>query len=159
MSVEIERKFLVDREKWIRDRKIESIEKIAQGYLSTEIDVTIRVRIKNDRGFLTIKGKSHGISRAEFEYEIPISDAESLLDLCKPIPIVKTRYIEIFAGYRWEVDEFDRENSGLILAEIELQSESEEFEKPPWILDEVSNDPRYFNSNLSKNPFNRWGEV
>lgn len=159
MSVEIERKFLVNREEWIRARKIESVEKIAQGYLSTEIDLTIRVRIKNSRGYLTLKGKSHGISRAEFEYEIPLADAESLLDLCKPVPIVKTRYVEIFEGHRFEIDEFDRENSGLIIAEIELDSESEEFSRPSWLGEEVSNDPRYYNSNLSQHPYNRWEEV
>ena len=159
MSIEIERKFLIDRDMWLKTRNVSSIEKIAQGYLSTENDITIRVRLKNDRGFLTIKGKSHGISRLEFEYEIPILDAKSLIDLCIPTPIIKTRYIEIFEGHRWEVDEFERENFGLIIAEIELKSESEKFIKPPWIRDEISNDPRYFNSSLSRNPYNQWREI
>ena len=156
MAVEIERKFLVDAEKFRAEKDFDSIEKICQGYLSKKIDQTVRIRIKNDRGFLTIKSKTVGISRFEFEYQIPLRDAEELLKICEPFPIFKTRYVKKFGKDRWEIDVFDRENSGLILAEIELRDESEEFFKPAWLLEEVSTDPRYFNSYLSENPISTW---
>ena len=153
MAKEIERKFLVKRELF---KPIDEGEYIAQGYLSSTPERTVRVRIKNHRGYLTIKGKNVGISRSEFEYEIPKSDAEELLELCEPSIIVKRRYIVEIEDSRWEVDVFEGDNAGLIVAEIELESEETEFFKPGWLGEEVSFDPRYYNSNLSKNPYKFW---
>ena len=153
MAIEIERKFLVKAELF---KPVDEGQFIAQGYLSSTPERTIRVRIKKHHGYLTIKGKNEGICRAEFEYEIPESDAKELLELCEPTIIVKRRYIVDVESSRWEVDIFEGENEGLIVAEIELQSENEEFNKPDWIGDEVSNDARYYNSNLSKRPYKSW---
>lgn len=154
--VEIERKFLVTSNAF----KSDALRKnhIAQGYLSSEPERTVRVRIKGEKGFLTIKGKSSetGISRFEWEKEIPINEAKELLLLCEKGAIEKTRY-EIQVGqHLFEVDEFHGENEGLIIAEVELQSESEIFEKPLWLGQEVTQDPRYYNSYLSKHPFKTW---
>ena len=153
MSKEIERKFLVDEKLF---KAIDNGEFIAQGYLSSTPERVVRVRIKNDRGYLTIKGKNEGISRSEFEYEIPKSDAEELLKICEPSIIIKRRYIVDVDGSKFEVDIFEGDNSGLIVAEIELKSEDEKFSKPLWLSDEVSFDKRYYNSNLSKKPFKTW---
>ena len=153
MAKEIERKFLIHKELF---KPKDEGELIAQGYLSD--DPTIRVRIKKDRGFLTIKSKTIGISRNEYEYEIPKNDAEELLKICEPSIIVKRRYIIEEKNSCWEVDIFEGDNEGLIIAEIELKSEEEEFYKPNWIAEEVSFDEKYFNSNLSKNPFKNWGK-
>jgi len=155
MPKEIERKFLVNREKW------ETIPKPAgdffrQGYLSIEPEKTIRVRQTNDRSFLTIKGKTEGISRQEFEYEIPKEDAQNLLDHFAVSELSKIRYRVTFAGKLWEVDEFFGDNEGLILAEIELQNEDESFELPDWVGDEVSHDARYYNSNLTVEAYQTW---
>ena len=154
--VEIERKFLVTSNAF----KSDALRKnhIAQGYLSSEPERIVRVRIKGEKGFLTIKGKSSetGISRFEWEKEIPINEAKELLLLCEKGAIEKTRY-EIQVGqHLFEVDEFHGENEGLIIAEVELQSESEIFEKPLWLGQEVTQDPRYYNSYLSKHPFKTW---
>ncbi|MEY4962983.1 MAG: hypothetical protein RLZZ323_302 [Bacteroidota bacterium] len=154
--VEIERKFLVTSNAF----KSDALRKnhIAQGYLSSEPERTVRVRIKGEKGFLTIKGKSSetGISRFEWEKEIPINEAKELLLLCEKGVIEKTRY-EIQVGqHLFEVDEFHGKNEGLIIAEVELQSESEIFEKPLWLGQEVTQDPRYYNSYLSKHPFKTW---
>ena len=153
MAKEIERKFLVDEQifKLSGDGEF-----IAQGYLSSIPERVVRVRIKNDRGYLTIKGKNEGISRSEFEYEIPKSDAEELLKICEPSIIIKRRYIVDVDGSKFEVDIFEGDNAGLIVAEIELKSEDEKFSKPLWLSDEVSFDKRYYNSNLSKKPFKTW---
>ena len=153
MSKEIERKFLVDEKIF---KPIGDGEFIAQGYLSSIPERVVRVRIKNDRGYLTIKGKNEGISRSEFEYEIPKSDAEELLKICEPSIIIKRRYIVDVDGSKFEVDIFEGDNAGLIVAEIELKSEDEKFSKPLWLSDEVSFDKRYYNSNLSKKPFKTW---
>ena len=153
MSKEIERKFLVDEKLF---KAIDNGEFIAQGYLSSTPERVVRVRIKNDRGYLTIKGKNEGISRSEFEYEIPKSDAEELLKICEPSIIIKRRYIVDVDGSKFEVDIFEGDNAGLIVAEIELKSEDEKFSKPLWLSDEVSFDKRYYNSNLSKKPFKTW---
>ena len=153
MAREIERKFLVDKDIF---KPTGEGEYIAQGYLSSTPERTVRVRIKNQRGYLTVKGKNDGISRSEFEYKIPKSDAEELLKLCEPSIIVKRRYIVNVNGSIWEVDVFEGDNAGLIVAEIELQSEDEYFVKPDWLGAEVSFDAKYYNSNLSKNPYRLW---
>ena len=153
MKKEIERKFLVKKDLFLPNTEGEYI---AQGYLSSTPERTVRVRIKNNRGYLTIKGKNEGISRSEFEYEIPESDAKELLQLCEPSIIIKRRYIVNINDSIWEVDVFEGENAGLIVAEIELKSEEDTFSKPDWIGEEVSFDVRYYNSNLSKRPFKFW---
>lgn len=155
MAKEIERKFLVNREKWKAIPKPEG-DFFRQGYLSIEPEKTIRVRQTADQCFLTIKGKTSGISRLEFEYEIPKADAEILLNDFALSELSKIRYRISFAGKIWEVDEFLGENAGLILAEIELHNENESFELPEWIGVEVSHDQRYFNSNLTVEPYQKW---
>lgn len=153
MSVEIERKFLVNSGAWHSEAS-RSI-RIAQGYLCTDPERTVRVRLKGEQGFLTIKGRNDGITRAEFEYEIPLADAEALLKLC-PQLLDKTRHLVEHAGHTWEVDEFHGDNAGLIVAEIELGSVDEAYARPDWLGAEVSHDPRYFNSALSTHPYTRW---
>ncbi|SHJ51996.1 CYTH domain-containing protein [Malonomonas rubra DSM 5091] len=154
MAIEIERKFLVTNDSW-RENAMGIL--FRQGYLSAEADRTLRVRLEGDKGKLTIKGKSRGISRSEYEYEIPQQDAMELLDkLCLKPLIEKTRYRVEHAGMVWEVDEFYGANEGLILAEVELDSEDAEFELPDWAGQEVSDNPRYYNSNLVKDPFTEW---
>jgi adenylate cyclase len=154
MSKEIERKFLIKNESWKIGSKLTSYR---QGYLSTNIERIVRVRTIDQKGFLTIKGKTTGISRSEFEYEIPLDDANIMLDvLCEKPLIEKNRAKIAYKGLIWEVDEFFGENQGLVVAEVELQDENQTFEKPEWIGEEVSGDPRYFNSNLIKMPFTKW---
>ena len=149
MAVEIERKFLVDAN--ILDAQIlTGGENISQGYLSSEPARTVRVRIKGDKAFITIKSATVGIVRKEFEYEIPIDDAAELLKLCENV-LEKIRYKVNYAGHTWEVDVFGGRLAGLILAEVELSAADEVAELPKWIDKEVSDDPRYFNSNLIKN--------
>lgn len=154
--VEIERKFLVTSNAF----KSDALRKnhIAQGYLNSEPERTVRVRIKGEKGFLTIKGQSSesGISRFEWEKEISIDEAKELLLLCEKGVIQKTRYEIQMGKHLFEVDEFHGENEGLIMAEVELQSESENFEKPIWLGDEVTQDNRYYNSYLSQHPFKSW---
>ncbi len=154
--VEIERKFLVSNRDFITESMVNF--RIVQGYLNSNPERTVRVRVKGDKGFLTIKGKGNesGISRFEWEKEITISEAEALLPLCEKGAIDKIRY-EIPAGkHIYEVDVFFGENEGLIVAEIELQSENEAFEKPNWLGKEVTSDERYYNAYLSNNPFKSW---
>lgn len=155
MGIEIERKFLVQSAGW-RGRAEGKLYR--QGYLTSRPDCTVRVRIAGDQGYLTIKGATTGISRAEYEYGIPLEDAAQLLDtLCQPPLIEKTRYrIPAAQGLVWEVDEFAGENQGLIVAEIELIHAEQAIELPDWIGLEVTDDPRYLNANLSKHPFSRW---
>ena len=154
--VEIERKFLVTN----RDFISESSEnfRIVQGYLNSNPERTVRVRIKGDKGFLTIKGKGNdsGMSRFEWEKEIAISEAEALLPLCEKGTIDKIRYNVMQENHLFEVDVFFGENEGLIVAEIELQSENESFEKPNWLGEEVTSDERYYNAYLSNHPFKSW---
>ncbi|WP_159726414.1 CYTH domain-containing protein [Methylosinus sp. Ce-a6] len=154
MGVEIERKFLVQRELW---RPRDDGVAYRQGYLSRAEERVVRVRIAGGAAFLTIKGRASNVSRFEFEYPIPVEDAEVMLDrLCERPLIEKTRYEETFGGHIWTVDVFQGQNGGLILAEIELGSEEEVFDRPGWLGREVSDDPRYFNSELSKRPFGYW---
>jgi len=154
MAVEIERKFLVRDTSW-KDNVRRSIV-IKQGYLSTDPDRTVRIRIKGDQGVLTVKGRSQGVSRAEFEYEIPRDDAEAMLLLCNDVPIEKVRNEILVGGKLWELDVFEGANQGLVLAEIELADENEVFELPSWVEKEVSEDVRYYNSYLSKTPYATW---
>jgi adenylate cyclase len=154
--IEIERKFLVNSDAF----KYDALRKnhIAQGYLNSAPERTVRVRIKGDTGYLTIKGKSNetGLSRFEWEKEIPLAEAKTLLLLCEKGIIEKNRYEVPVGKHLFEVDEFFGENEGLLLAEVELQSESEFFEKPHWLGDEVTQDQRYYNSYLSQHPFISW---
>lgn len=154
--VEIERKFLVRSNAFLKDA-IKS-NRIVQGYLSSNPERTVRIRIKGSCGYLTIKGMSNasGMSRMEWEKEISIEDAEELLLLCEKGTIDKIRHEVIVGTHVFEVDVFNLENEGLIIAEVELSSEDEKFEKPKWLGDEVTQDKRYYNSYLSKNPYKNW---
>jgi len=147
---EIERKFLVDSEKW---KPIGNGRKIKQGYLSVDPERTVRIRIVEEEAYLTIKGKSKGIKRMEFEYKIQINEAKELMKMCLDFPIEKTRFLEEQNGIVWEIDVFEEKNKGLLLAEVELETEDQQVDLPIWIKKEVSEDIRYFNSWLSKNPF------
>lgn len=154
MGTEIERKFLVVGDEW-REGAV-GVD-CRQGYLAVDHARSVRVRVMGDKGFITIKGATHGISRAEFEYEIPAGDAREILDtMCAESQVIKTRYLVKYGGFTWEVDVFAGDNQGLIVAEIELTSEDQKFELPPWIGEEVSHDHRYGNLNLSRNPYCRW---
>lgn len=156
MKTEIERKFLVVGDAW---RAVAGVgELYEQGYISSGPEkITVRVRRAGDRGFLTLKGPTEGISRSEMEYEIPAEEADFMLrNFCGNRIVSKTRYLLEINGLTWEVDEFSGKNSGLILAEIELETEDQPFEKPSWMSKEVSFDPRYFNAALARNPFSDW---
>ncbi|MBE0617966.1 MAG: CYTH domain-containing protein [Proteobacteria bacterium] len=154
MGIEIERKFLVRGEGW---RTGAETRVIRQGFLSTDPDRTVRVRVAGDRGYLTVKGRAEGLVRAEFEYPIPVEDANAMLDrLCLRPLIEKTRHRVEHAGLVWEVDEFHGENQGLVLAEVELDDPGAEVRLPPWTGEEVSGDPRYYNANLVRHPFAKW---
>ena len=153
MGKEIERKFLVKNDAW---RSVEGT-KYRQGYLNSVKERTVRVRTIDDKGFLTVKGITVGTTRLEYEYEVPASDADEMLtELCEKPLIEKKRYKIPLGGFTFEVDEFFGENEGLIVAEVELESEDQAFDKPEWLGEEVSGDPRYFNSNLIKHPFSKW---
>ena len=153
MAIEIERKYLVKGTEW--RGLVEPIQYV-QGYLLVDEQRTVRVRITGNSGFLTIKGKSLGMGRKEFEYQIPLEDARELLQLRITSLIEKKRSSIEWEGKFWEVDEFEGKNRGLILAEIELKSENEIFAIPPWIGEEVTDDIRYYNSYLSQNPYTEW---
>lgn len=154
MSLEIERKFLVDGDAW---KQSGTTTLIRQGYLSSHPDRVVRVRVEGEVGTLTIKGRTQGISRGEWEYEIPLTEANALLnELCERPFIEKTRTRIMHAGMLWEVDAFMGDNQGLVIAEIELQSETQVFEKPLWLGTEVSDDVRYYNASLLRHPFNAW---
>ena len=153
MAKEIERKFLVNPSKLPSGQ---NGDEYMQGYLSiTDTGVT-RIRVIGEQGFLTIKSKTIGITRDEYEYEIPFKDAVRLIKLSQGEVIHKTRTKIVFDGKKWEIDEFHGKNKGLWLAEIELVDSKESFSKPEWVLDDVSNDKKYFNSNLSTKPFCLW---
>ena len=155
MAQEIERKFLVKGEfkKFVAKQT-----RIIQGYLSSVPERTVRVRVKGDKGFITVKGigNAAGASRYEWEKEIPVNEVMELLKICEPGVIDKTRYNVPIGNVTFEVDEFYGENEGLILAEVELKSESEVFEKPEWLGNEVTGDVKYYNSMLMKNPYTKW---
>ena len=153
---EIERKFLVKSEAF-KDQAFNSYD-IRQGFLNSAPECAVRIRLKNDKGLLTIKGKSSadGLSRFEWEKEIPKTDAEALLLLCENWIINKTRYEVKVENHTFEVDEFYGDNQGLIIAEVELNSKTDTFEKPDWLDEEVTGDIKYYNSNLSKLPFKNW---
>ena len=151
---EIERKFRVDPA-WQPPGKGVAYE---QGYLSSVAERVVRVRIEGDEAKLTIKGKTTGVTRSEYEYAIPVEDAEAMLRaLCEQPTIRKRRHHVEHAGKTWEVDVFAGDNEGLVIAELELASEDEAFDKPPWVREEVSDDPRYYNANLVNHPYKRWG--
>ena len=155
MAIEIERKFLINVAKW----KVAAKDKgtyYKQGYLLIEPGKTIRVRVSDLQGFITIKGPAAGASRPEFEYEIPLADAEELLKKFCLSVISKIRYNIYYLGKQWEVDEFLDENEGLMVAEIELSSEDEAIDLPGWIENEVTGEEKYYNSNLSRNPYKTW---
>lgn len=154
MAVEIERKFLVQGQPWL-DQPCTAVH-LRQGYLNRDKARTTRIRIAGDKAFLTIKGETRGTRRLEFEYAIPMEDAEQLLALCEGPIIDKHRHVIEHAGMRWEVDQFHGDNQGLVIAEIELESENQHFDTPSWLGEEVSHDPRYFNANLSNHPFLLW---
>ena len=155
MRQEIERKFLVSGEfKSFAKKAV----RIVQGYLSSVAERTVRVRIKGDEGFITVKGlgSESGASRFEWEKEIPVSDALELMKLCEPGVIDKTRYLVDVGGHTYEVDEFYGDNDGLVVAEIELSSEDEDFIRPEWLGEEVTGDVKYYNSMLMKHPYKNW---
>lgn len=153
MAKEIERKFLVTGEEWRKaERRL-----YRQGYLSIEKERTVRVRTDEERGWLTIKGITTGATRDEYEYEIPLADAESMLQtLCLQPLIEKRRYRIDADGLTWEVDEFLGANAGLVVAEVELESEDQAFDMPPWIGAEVTGERRYYNATLVEKPFSQW---
>ncbi|MFT5750573.1 MAG: adenylate cyclase [Flavobacteriales bacterium] len=155
---EIERKFLVLSDAF--KKEAQTTTRITQGYLSTDPERTVRVRIKGATGYLTIKGKSNesGTTRVEVEEEIAFAKAETLLSLCLPGVIDKTRHEVSSGNHLWEVDEFYGDNQGLIVAEIELNDENESFEKPKWLGTEVTGDKKYYNSQLSAHPYQHWGK-
>ena len=153
MAFEIERKFLVNTKLWNSPKKGKFL---SQAYLSVDPLPTVRIRISDEQAFLTIKGPSDTISRPEFEYEIPVAEASELMKLAVAGPVEKTRYEIEYGGKCWEIDVFSGKNSGLVLAEIELESEDEKFSKPAWLLNEVSGDKRYYNSYLARHPYENW---
>ena len=154
MGTEIERKFLVKSREWQEGNEPLHT---CQGYLASGGECTVRIRVQGERAFLTIKGKTEGMTRAEYEYPIPVADAEEMLQgLCQKPYIEKNRYHVYHAGRKWEVDVFLGENQGLVVAEIELDSEEQQIELPPWVGEEVTDDPRYRNSCLVRKPFSQW---
>ncbi|WP_433964872.1 CYTH domain-containing protein [Tunturiibacter gelidiferens] len=154
MAKEIERKFLVRDNTW---RGQGGGKRYRQGYLCMVKERTVRVRTTGDKGFITIKGMSVGATRSEYEYEIPLADAIEMLDrLCERPLIEKTRYRVSNEGLVWEIDEFEGDNRGLIIAEVELKEESQSITLPGWVGQEVTGDSRYFNANLAANPFSKW---
>jgi adenylate cyclase len=156
MGIEIERKFLVKDGTW---KAVASEGAVCrQGYLVSAEEKTVRVRVMGSQAFLTLKGKTSGITRPEFEYEIPMQDAEAILELCGNAVIEKTRYFIEYDGRTWELDVFAGANAGLVMAEIELETEGQSFLLPPWAGQEVSSEPRYYNAALAEHPFTEWSE-
>lgn len=154
MGIEIERKFLVKGDRW---KSLGKGVLLRQGYLSSAPERVVRVRVEGTSAMLTIKGRNTGATRNEWEYPIPLADAQAFLDgLCERPIIEKYRYRIAHDGMIWEVDEFLGENAGLIVAEIELGSEDQAFAKPEWVGEEVTHDARYFNANLLRHPFSTW---
>lgn len=156
MGIERERKFLLKNSDWKRKPPYAAPATIRQGYLNTSPERTVRVRTKNEEGYLTIKGLTKGFSRQEFEYVIPSDDALKLLGMCEGPLIEKTRHFIMENNQLWEIDVFFGENEGLIVAEAELESEDQVLEIPDWVGEEVTYEKRYYNSGLSKYPFRSW---
>ncbi|MCB1761172.1 MAG: CYTH domain-containing protein [Gammaproteobacteria bacterium] len=155
MGFEIERKFLVINDRW--KENVISRSRLQQGYLANQANASVRVRIADDNAWLNIKSTTIGISRLEFEYAIPRQDAEEMLAQIAQKPFIdKTRYRVRCGDHIWDLDQFDGENLGLVVAEVELESEDQPFEMPVWAGEEVSQDTRYYNVNLIKHPYNRW---
>ena len=154
MGIEIERKFLVANDTW--RAQAQRATRFGQGYLSRDPARTVRVRIAGEQAFLTIKGATRGATRAEFEYAVPLEDAQALLTMCDGPVVEKIRHLCLCDGMTWEVDEFLGANAGLVLAEIELEDEAQPFTRPAWLGDEVTGDGRYVNANLAVRPFTRW---
>ena len=152
MAVEIERKYLVTGDGW----KSASCKYYSQAYLNLHKDRTVRVRIAEDNAFLTIKSFLSDTNRLEFEYPIPVEDERQMMEICEQSPVEKNRYVIPMGGLQWEVDEFLGANVGLVVAEIELNSADQVFEKPEWIGEEVTDQPKYLNSHLAKLPFSKW---
>ena len=154
MGREIERKFLVRSADWSREAT--SARPLRQGYLAIDYGNTVRVRTDGQRAWLTIKGRGEGITRPEFEYEIPVADAAALLALCRGRLVEKTRHLVPVGAFCWEIDEFTGDNAGLVIAEIELPDEDAPVLQPAWLGEEVTADPRYLNANLAVHPFGSW---
>ena len=154
MGLEIERKFLIKNDSW--KNEIKKTVSIRQGYLNSEVERTVRIRIQGEQGVLTIKGKNQNVTRKEFEYQIPLDDAINLLSMCEKPIIEKTRFLIPSNRSTWEIDVFDGENKGLVIAEIELTSEEESFDIPNWLGEEVSSESKYYNSSLITNPYGNW---
>lgn len=156
MATEIEHKFLVKNDIY---KQVSHFVRISQGYICSEVDRVVRVRIYGKKAYLTIKNASVGYARNEFEYEIPMADAEFLLgEMCIQPIIEKNRYTIEFGSFKWEIDEFLGDSQGLVIAEIELPTEDTEFYKPSFIGEEVTGNPLYYNSNITKNPYKNWKE-
>lgn len=156
MAKEIERKFLINKNEL---GSLDNGISIRQGYVSTADHTVVRVRVAGSQAYLTLKGKSVGVTRSEFEYEIPIDEAEQIItELCSGPLVEKTRYLIDHCGHTWEIDVFHGDNDGLVVAEIELRYEEERFEMPSWVTSDVSSDARYYNSSLLDNPFKTWKE-
>lgn len=155
MGIEIERKFLVKNEAW---RSLGKGVSLTQGYLAGSNQATVRVRIAGNIAYLTVKGKVKNLTRQEFEYEIPVVDAQAILKLCHPRIVEKTRYKIRLQDLIWEVDEFAGANQGLVMAEVELEAADQLVSLPEWIAQEVSEDPRYFNSYLASHPYSTWSD-
>jgi adenylate cyclase len=154
MGLEIEKKFLLKNEDW-KTHCTEGIQ-IKQGYLNSHIERTVRVRLSDGKGELTIKGKTNNLTRKEFEYQIPYEEALSLIQLCETPIIEKKRFKVKLGNLTWEIDQFGGENVGLIIAEVELESENQLFTLPSWIGQEVSQDPKFYNSSLITYPYKKW---
>lgn len=154
MAKEIERKFLIDIS------GIESIgsgSRIKQGYISTTDNTAVRIRVSGAVAYLTLKGENQGATRPEFEYEIPIEDANEIIkELCSGPVIDKTRYLVEHGSHTWEIDVFHGDNDGLVIAEVELESETEKVDLPKWVINEVTGEVKYYNTSLLDNPFNKW---
>lgn len=155
MGIEIERKFLVKNELWRPE--VTSFTLLRQGYLTSQNNAAVRVRVAGEHAFINIKSTTAGLQRTEFEYQIPLADAEAILDCLALRPLIeKTRHKIIHGQHTWELDVFANDNQGLVMAEVELASTDESFLLPPWAGQEVTGDPRYYNANLVKHPFTTW---
>ncbi|HHW77649.1 MAG TPA: CYTH domain-containing protein [Xanthomonadaceae bacterium] len=155
MGIEIEHKFLVRDDRW--RQQVERSARLRQGYLTSDARCSVRVRVAGDQGFLNIKSGTLGIQRSEYEYAIPLAEAEEILDiLCEKPLLEKTRHFVRHDKHVWEIDEFAGDNAGLIVAEVELSRPDEPFARPDWLGEDVSHDIRYYNSRLARHPYNTW---